>query len=96
VEAAAEDRFISNVVASLSPKGVCIVGMPSLESQAHASKFSKMGHVNCKDQPSFRRLMAKHFDYVFMFSMNDEIVHTGFSKLSHYNIALCCGPRRPE
>ena len=36
-----EDIFISNVLASPSPEGVVIFGMPSLESQAYASAQSK-------------------------------------------------------
>lgn len=85
-----EDLFLKNMLLPLKDDGVCIVGMPSLESQVYASKFSKMGHVNCKDQPSFKALMGKYFRNVFIFSMNDEIVHTGYGKMSHYNIALCC------
>jgi len=38
--------------------------------------------------------LGAYFANVFIFSMNDEVVHTGFGKMSHYNIALCCGPRR--
>lgn len=37
--------------------------------------------------------MLPHFHNVFMFSMNDEVVHTGYGKMSHYNIALCCGSK---
>lgn len=90
ISASQEDLFLRNMLLPLKDDGVCIVGMPSLESQAYASKFSKMGHVNCKDQPSLKALMGKHFRNVFIFSMNDEIVHTGYGKMSHYNIALCC------
>jgi 2-polyprenyl-3-methyl-5-hydroxy-6-metoxy-1,4-benzoquinol methylase len=88
-----ERRFLQNMLACLTATGTCIVGMPSIESQAYASKFSRMGHVNCKDQGAFRRLMQAFFNNVFMFSMNDELVHTGFSKMSHYNLALCCSPK---
>lgn len=86
-----ETAFLRNVIGPLDSAGVCIIGTPSLESQPYASKFSKMGHVNCKDQPSLKALMKTLFHNVFMFSMNDEVVHTGYSKMSHYNIALCCG-----
>ncbi len=86
-----EDRFISNMIAPLRQSGVCIVGMPSLQSQVYASKYSRLGHINCKDQPTTRALFKKYFQNVFMFSMNDEVVHTGFQAMSHYNIALCCG-----
>jgi 2-polyprenyl-3-methyl-5-hydroxy-6-metoxy-1,4-benzoquinol methylase len=96
VSARQEKKFLKNLAASLVTHGVCIIGMPSLESQAFASKFSKMGHVNCKTQPALRALMHKYFANVFMFSMNDEVVHTGYAKMSHYNIALCCSPVRPR
>lgn len=86
-----ERAFLKNLVASLTPQAVCVIGMPSIESQRYASRLSKMGHVNCKDQASMRRLMQSYFHNVFMFSMNDEVVHTGYSRMSHYNLALCCG-----
>lgn len=88
-----EDRFLSNMVASLTSHGVMIIGMPSLESQVYASPLSKEGHVNCKTMPDLKKTMQKFFHNVFMFSMNDEIVHTGFHKMAHYLFALCCGKR---
>lgn len=88
-----EDRFLRNVVASLTPHAALIIGMPSLQSQVHASAHSKLGHVNCKDQRELKRTMLDHFHSVFVFSMNDEVVHTGYHAMSHYNLALCCGRR---
>jgi len=38
-------------------------------------------------------VMERHFENVFLFSMNDEVVHTGFTPLAHYLFALCVGPR---
>lgn len=93
VEAKDEDRFLANIAASLVAPGVLIIGMPSLESQAYASAGSKAGHVNCKTAPDLKALMQKHFHDVFMFSMNDEVVHTGFHKLAHYLFALAVGKR---
>lgn len=87
-----EDLFVGNVARSLSPDGVFIVGSPSLESQAYASPPSRAGHVNCKDGPGMRALMQRFFRNVFLFSMNDEVVHTGFTPMAHYLIALCVGP----
>ncbi len=86
-----EDLFLRNMALSLKPQGAVIVGMPSLESQEYASKLSKEGHVNCKTMPDFREKMLEHFENVFMFSMNDEVVHTGFHKMANYLIALGCG-----
>lgn len=90
---AQEERFLTNIVASLTKDGVMIVGMPSLSSQDHASPQSKEGHINCKHGPDLKDLMARFFDNVFVFSMNDEVVHTGFHPMAHYYLALCCGRR---
>lgn len=88
-----EAEFLQNALVSLKSTGVMIVGMPSLESQAYASPQSKAGHVNCKSGKDFKSLMRRYFDQVFLFSMNDEVVHTGFYPMAHYLIALCCGKR---
>jgi SAM-dependent methyltransferase len=93
IEAKDERRFLSNIMASLVDDGVLIVGTPSLESQVYASPNSKAGHVNCKDAPSLKALMLDYFANVFLFSMNDEVVHTGFYPLAHYLFALCAGKR---
>jgi cyclopropane fatty-acyl-phospholipid synthase-like methyltransferase len=89
------DRFVSNIADSLTPHGVCVLGMPTVESQAYASPQSKAGHVNCMPEPKFRELMSHHFANVFIFSMNDEVVHTGFYQLAHYLLALGCAKRSP-
>ena len=88
-----EDVFIKNITSVLDQHGVLIIGMPSLESQAHASPPSREGHINCKRGPDLKAVMERHFHSVFMFSMNDEIVHTGFFPMAHYLLALCCGKR---
>lgn len=88
-----EDLFIRNMLASLNRDGIMIVGMPSLESQTHASPQSKLGHVNCKPGDDLKSLFLRYFKHVFLFSMNDEVVHTGFAPMAHYLIVLCCGKR---
>ncbi|MBM3871976.1 MAG: class I SAM-dependent methyltransferase [Verrucomicrobia bacterium] len=93
IPAAEEDAFLGNIARSLAPRGVCIIGMPSLNSQSYASPGSKAGHVNCKDEPGLRATMGRHFHNVFVFSMNDEVVHTGFTPMAHYLLALACGPK---
>ena len=88
IHAEDEDRFVGNMFKSLGPHGVCIHGSPSLESQTYASPGSKAGHVNCKSGDEFRQLMARYFHNVFLFSMNDEVVHTGYHKMAHYLFAI--------
>ena len=67
-----------------------ILGCPSLESQPYASELSKAGHVNCMTEDGLRELMERHWRHVFVFGMNDEMVHTGFGPLCHYRFALGC------
>jgi 2-polyprenyl-3-methyl-5-hydroxy-6-metoxy-1,4-benzoquinol methylase len=90
INPADEPAFLSNLVGSLAPHGAVVLGMPSLESQVYASPNSKAGHVNCKSLPSFKQTMAQYFHNVFMFSMNDEVIHTGYHKMAHYLLALGC------
>jgi SAM-dependent methyltransferase len=91
-----EDTFMLNSLKSLKNYGVMIVGMPSLESQVYASPASKIGHVNCKSGSELKALLNKYFNNVFLFSMNDEVVHTGFHPMAHYLLALCCGKRNSD
>lgn len=94
IDPADEDRFIANACLSLEDLGVAIFGMPSLESQKWASPASREGHINCKTGAELRETMERHFGQVFMFSMNDEVVHTGFWPMAHYLMALCVAPKR--
>lgn len=93
IEAVHEDTFLGNIVSSLTAEGVLVVGSPSLESQVYASKYSKEGHVNCKKAPELKELLLRYFDTVMVFSMNDEVVHTGYSPMAHYLMAVCSGKR---
>jgi 2-polyprenyl-3-methyl-5-hydroxy-6-metoxy-1,4-benzoquinol methylase len=88
-----EGTFLRNICASLREHAVLIVGTPSLESQKYASPPSRAGHVNCKSHQDLRALMEQYFHHVFLFSMNDEVVHTGYYKMAHYLIAVCCSKR---
>lgn len=88
-----EDQFVGNIVRSIKPDGVAIIGSPSLQSQAYASPQSKAGHINCKSGDELTALLSKYFANVFLFSMNDEVVHTGFHPMAHYFLAVCCPPR---
>jgi 2-polyprenyl-3-methyl-5-hydroxy-6-metoxy-1,4-benzoquinol methylase len=88
-----EDKFLRNAIASLTPEGVAIFGMPSLESQTYASPQSKAGHVNCKSGETFKRTLERYFHTVFVFSMNDEVVHTGFYPMAHYLLGVACHRR---
>lgn len=85
-----ENIFCRNILSSLNETGVLIIGSPSLQSQMYASPPSKEGHINCKSGDELKELLGQFFEKVFLFSMNDEVVHTGFSPMAHYLLALCC------
>lgn len=84
-----EDAYLTNLRASLTENGVLIIGTPSAESQEHASPLSKAGHINCKTGRELKLLLESYFSRVFLFSMNDEVVHTGFYPMAHYLFAVC-------
>jgi len=88
-----EHAYLDNLRSSLIPGGILIVGTPSIESQAYASPLSKAGHVNCKSGKELKILLQQYFSQVLMFSMNDEVVHTGFYPMAHYLFAVCVNPK---
>jgi len=88
-----EPRFLSNICDSLKDESILIVGLPSFESQRYASSISKAGHVNCKTGQDLKSSLEPYFQYVFIFSMNDEVVHTGYTPMAHYLLGLCVAKR---
>ena len=89
-----QDSFLSNICTSLLPSRCVIFGMPSIESQIYASEGSKLGHVNCQSGEELRDNLQRYFTNVFIFSMSDEVVHTGFTPMAHYLLALCTNPKK--
>jgi len=89
-----ESAFLNNLVASLNPNGICLIGTPNIESGKYASKYSKEAHVNLKDYKELKGIGEKYFHNSFIFGMNDEVVHTGFPQMSHFLWVLCVGPKQ--
>jgi hypothetical protein len=83
-----------NLADSLLEHGKLIVGLPSLEGQLYASQPSRLLHKGCMSGEELRRLALRFFRHVFMFGMNDELVHTGFMPMAHYLFAVCAEPIR--
>jgi len=81
--------FIKNINYCLKQNGTVIIGTPTKESQKYASKLSKFAHINIYSQKELKKFLKPFYNNVFLFSMNDEVVHTGFDKMSHYVFALC-------
>ena len=92
IEKKDETKFMKQVMKSLSTHGMLILGTPNITSQVHASAPSKEGHVNCKSDQELRALLSKYFRHVQIFSMNDEVVHTGFGPMAHYLFVIGTEP----
>lgn len=86
--------YMANMTSSLDDNGILIIGTPSLQSQPYASPTSKEGHINCKNQDELKDIMGRYFHNVLSFSMNDEVVHTGFHAMAHYLFALGIGKKQ--
>ena len=84
-----EKTFLENCVGALQPGAVAVFGTPNIASDAFASPPSRAGHINLFDPDRFAATLEGHFSHVFPFSMNDEMVHTGYAKMAHYLLALC-------
>lgn len=86
--------FFDCIAANLVHDGIAVIGTPSLEGQQYASEVSKAGHVNIYSYERLEQEMHRYFDHVFMFSANDEIIHTGFPRMAHYLIAVGCRKKK--
>lgn len=81
-------EFIGRMADSLVDHGIAVVGTPNALAAQYASPHSKIGHVNLLSPDQLREELSKKFKTVFLFSMNDELVHCGFDKLGHYILAV--------
>lgn len=88
-----EKSFMDNTVNCLKDDGVYICGTPNITANQYASERSSIQHINLKSQKDLRALMLQYFENVFMFSMNDELLHTGYAPMSHYLFAVGAGKK---
>lgn len=89
------DKFVKNIIESMDKTSALIVGIPSIESQALIPDEKKdPGHVNCLSGSDFKSFFQRYFLNTFLFSMNDEVVHTGHSKMAHYLFCVATSPNK--
>jgi 2-polyprenyl-3-methyl-5-hydroxy-6-metoxy-1,4-benzoquinol methylase len=86
-----EKAFLDNICVALTAEAVCIFGTPNITADQYASPASKEGHINLKSAESLHDYLGRRFHNVFNFSMNDEVVHTGYSPMAHYLFAVGVG-----
>ena len=92
IEKERENEYLETLVGNLEPHGIAVVGTPNETASRYASKGSEIGHVNLFTADRLDAFLRAGFHNVFVFSMNDEVVHTGFHPMAHYLMALACGP----
>jgi len=88
-----EHAYLANLRGSLTPDGVLIIGTPSVESQSYGSSLGKVEPCNCKSGQELKVLLQQYFTTAVVFSMNDEVVHTGFYPMAQYLFVMCTGPK---
>ncbi|MCF6309502.1 MAG: class I SAM-dependent methyltransferase [Sulfurimonas sp.] len=86
-------KFIEKISKLLKPNGFFACGVPSIYSYEFQSSLSQASHINCPDRDDLERELSTSFNRIFPFSMNDELVHTGFQKLAWYYLMLCTNPK---
>ncbi len=86
-----EDKFLKNIISCLPKDGVLITGTPNITASTYASPCSNVQHINLKSAKTLKQTMERYFKNVFMFGMNDEVVHTGYPAMCHYLWSLAVG-----
>ena len=87
-------EFVRAQAAHLKDDGMLILGSPSIHSFPYQSALSQSSHVKCYDQPELLEVINPHVQRTLAFSMNDELVHTGYAKLAWYYFVIGFGPRK--
>ena len=88
-----EDDYFRTVTANLTADGIAVIGTPNETASPYASPQSQAGHVNLYTAERLVAAASRYFENVFVFGMNDEVVHTGFYPMCHYLFVLCVGKR---
>jgi len=88
------EKFIAKTTRHLSKNGMMIIGTPSIYSFPYQGPRSQAAHIKCYDQEELLKIVDRHYGRTMAFSMNDEIVHTGFSKLAWYYFVVAFYPKK--
>lgn len=84
-----ESLFLKTLQANLKKNGVCFIGTPNLTAEKFSNPELAGAHINLFSGDRLKKLLEGAFHNVFLFSVNDETVHTGYTPMAHYLLALC-------
>ena len=68
--------------------GMFICGTPSRFSSSYRAEHNKAHHLHEYEPDELHSLCREYFPRCLQFSMNDEVVHTGFNKLAWYTFVI--------
>jgi cyclopropane fatty-acyl-phospholipid synthase-like methyltransferase len=85
-----EEVFFNTLSDNMVHNGIVIVGTPNIEAQRFSKESVSDAHVNLYSGEHLKETMNAFFHNVFIFSMNDEAIHTGYWPMAHYYVALGC------
>jgi len=89
-------KLVDAMAGYLKPTGMAVIGTPSVYSYEYQGSFSRASHVKCYDQQELVALVENYFGRTLVFSMDDELVHTGFPKMAWYYFVLAFLPKLGE
>lgn len=89
-------KLVGKTAKHLHNTGMLVLGTPSRYSHEYQSEFSKAGHVKLYDQQELVHLVETYYGRTISFSMNDEVVHTGFHKMAWYYFVLAFSPKTSD
>jgi len=87
------EKLIAKTTQHISKNGMMIIGTPSIYSFPYQGARSQAAHIKCYDQQELLKIVDRHYGRTMVFSMNDEIVHTGFAKLAWYYFIVAFYPK---
>ena len=88
-----EEKYMNTVIENLKDTGTFVVGTPSLETQQYSKENITGAHVNVYKGETFYKMLKRYFYNVYLFTQNDEIIHTGHLRMANYLIAVCSHKR---
>lgn len=84
-----EDNFMQTVLMNLKDTGTFIVGTPTFEQQQYASQCVVESHINVYKGEELYEMLKRYFNNVYLFTQNDEVIHTGYLRMANGLIAVC-------
>lgn len=84
-----EELYMSTILKNLKDTGTFVVGTLSLETQQYSKENITGVHVNVYKGEDFYTMLRQYFHSVYLFTQNDEIIHTGHLRMANYLIAVC-------